>query len=139
MSNFRETANPYKGRNPGTNRHPKPHEGNKEREQISEPKEGKNTDWEQHRTGSQQQRPKYGDARPARSANLTGSVEDRSSGTPHTGTIPSRYTDPDTADASHRTAALNDPHTNRAKKFKGFGHGGDLLQQKAVAAKLRGG
>ena len=135
MSNFRETANPYKGKNRGRDRGPGPKDLKGGGPTYAGATDGQDVEWERHHEGAQQQHPKYQDDRPERE----GAVSAKSSGAPKTGTIPSRYTDPETTDASHLTTALNDGRTNRAKKFKNFGHGGSLLQQKAVAAKLRGG
>jgi len=134
MSNFRETANPYKGKNRGRDRGPGPKDLKGGGPTYAGATDGADVEWERTHKTAIQNRPTLKDAHPEK-----GVLSEESSGAPKTGTIPSRYTDPETTDASHLTTALNDGRTNRAKKVKNFGHGGSLLQQKAVAAKLRGG
>ena len=134
MSNFRETANPYKGRDRGANRRPGPENAKGGAPPYKGATDGADVEWERHHTGAQQQRPRYRDDRPEK-----GVLSRESSGEPHTGTNPNVQEDPDTYSMGPHDKPLNNPRTGRAQKFKGFGHGGDLLQQKVVAAKLRGG
>ena len=134
MSNFRETANPYKGRDRGANRRPGPENAKGGAPPYKGATDGADVEWERTHKTAIQNRPTLRDARPEKPV-----ISETSSGTPKTGTSYLADEDPDTFSGNKRDRPLNNPRTGRAQKFKGFGHGGDLLQQKVVAAKLRGG